>query len=230
MPFCVDISDRYNDAPRRAPHVPTTGELIARDERRLAVRAEVKEKIARAQLAEVRLGEIDATIAAVNERKEMFAAEHVAAARPIQQELGEIEQRAIDAIVKREPTDSAADARRKELLADLESLNRDLESSIAAEDKTLTRLFTDRFTTAKLCNESVLVGDLLRLARPDLKIASEVAESARRWAEHRLNSATERATKFGRSDFVAAEIRAAESEGERCREAAAKALQEILDE
>jgi len=233
VPFVrdIDVNWRNQREVQRAPHVPSTGELAAREERRLARRAEIKLEIAKAQLADRRRVELKEAIEVINRKKETLANEHMLATAPIQHELSTIEAQQIAAITSRQsPVDRSLDERRKTLLKDVEGLNRDLEVAIEVEDRLLAKLWQDHYEAAKLCGTSGFQIELVHLARPDLKIISQVAESAVRWAGHRMNSAKERAGKFGGSDFAEAEIRAAESEVERCTEVAAKALQEILDE
>ena len=118
-----------------------TTETIDQAERieaeRLAKRASVRRQIAKLQVEQSRIRDLNAVIAKVNAQTDSASDEHQAACLPLQSELAELESKQIERLANRQPADPAEDARRAEIVAKIGEHNRQLELVIEANKSTV---------------------------------------------------------------------------------------------
>ncbi len=210
---------------------PTESEVAAAEQAevyRLQRRAAVKERIAAAQIAETRWREINSAIDAAQADKDSLAAEHVAACAPIQAELGRIEKEFVTAVVAREEIDPIRDARRRELLAQLETLNRELSTAVRDGDEQIGRLGIERREVGLKTVDTTAASELVTLGRPDLVLSLRVAEQSVQWTQARLLKARDDLRRP--AQFRAAEIAEAEKWAAMAKENFDKAYQQVITE
>ena len=167
---------------------------------RLARRRAVREAAARRdmELAPALLAEQD--VRDSESRCDQLADDHARLCEPWQTELGELEQRAIERIGRREAPDADEDARRGELSRLIVEATSDLEKAIAVEHE----LQADRRRKARKIREGNPPGSILLmalsktpLANPRLLAELHVCRERIRWLKVR-ESAAERSLKIHR--------------------------------
>lgn len=214
--------------PAPQPKLRTAEEIAANEDDRVIKRAEIRRKIAKAQVALLRHAELGEAIERVNQEKERLAAEHAQAAAQIQASLAAIETAQIAALQNRLPLPDDGD--RRDLLNALHELNANLETAILAQDRLLSKLEQDRTATARQCNIQTLETDLLQCGRPDLVVRMKVCQSAERWAVARQESGVKQIKDFGHTAYLDAELEAADIALEAARAATAEAYRVVIEE
>jgi hypothetical protein len=229
IPGTLSLTEEF-EYTRPLPREADPAERAAIENERKIKRAELRTKIAEHKLLDSEYARLTDTIDEVNQQKESLAAEHVAACAPLQAELAKIEKKLVTALANKETTDAKAEARRWELLADIQKLNGVLAGKIAAEDRLLAETENQRreigMKAAKLAVES----DLIDYARPDLLVAIKVAQHTVEWAERRLRSAQEKIGYIGRTELLTAELKAAEAALEAARQEQHRAYEAVINE
>ncbi len=181
-------------------------ERVNDHEARAVRRAEIRLQLAEAKRLESRLIELRDLDVRINEEKERLAAEHVAACRPLQARLSEIEKAQIKLISERQPQAPSLEAERRELLADLEKLNVELETAIAGQDGLLSRNHRDAVEVGRQFGELPAEHKLIHSAPRPLQIALQVAKSVEAAASARLDALEDR-LRFAHGDEVLTAIR-----------------------
>jgi len=177
-------------------------------------RAQVREMAARRdmELQPALLAEAD--IEQSKRRADEAADKHQRQTAPLQLELQDLEQRAIQRIGRREAPDAAEDERRAELLAELREANHDLERTLEKE----RNCQADFARKARRLREGrppgyTILMDLAKppLASPRLLAAQHVCRERIKWLEAR-KSAAQRALRICQHN--AEEIRADRMSGD----------------
>jgi hypothetical protein len=166
MPYEKVLIDEWAPQTRPRPAATKSTPELDREENersRLSKREAVRKQIAEAKLAEVRMHETDAAIAAIEATKEAAADEHVQKCSPWQTELRQIEAAQLERIRAGKDLDSACEERRKVLLDQIQSENEALENFIAAKDRLIATLQTERLEFAREAHWQGHEADLLEL-------------------------------------------------------------------
>lgn len=170
----------------QVPEPPTEEEQREREAIRLQRRHAIRLRIAAARLAESRWREISTAIEEITAQKESSVAEHVAACAPIQTELKAIHEAEVTALVAKQSFDPALERRRKDLAAELDRRNADLQSSIAEHDRQLGELGRARREAGLESGVSTLENELLHFGRPDQVVRLRVLQARSLAASERL--------------------------------------------
>jgi hypothetical protein len=106
--------------------------IHADDERRRALRAEMKRTLASLEVKSIRMAELQAVLQQLDHENELAADRHSEEAGRLQAELKSLDDAAIEAILARRPTSEKSAQRRAEILRELTKLNQILESTCEA--------------------------------------------------------------------------------------------------
>ena len=99
------------------------------DEERSAKRAELKRRIAERAVQKRQLASLRKLVAEINARSDAASDIHRDECRPLQEELETLSANQIEAVLANEPSDPEDDARRLEILTQIESANMTLEAT-----------------------------------------------------------------------------------------------------
>lgn len=105
------------------------------EERRLAIRQELKRKLAEAEVKRQRVAELQAIVDKLAADSDAAADEHSEAASKLQDELDELDQAHVSAILAGKTSPAKAMTRRREILDELASLNQALETRCEANKR-----------------------------------------------------------------------------------------------
>jgi hypothetical protein len=161
MTTAIDWTELDRTGNPRRPPSETAEERALRLEQnersRLAQRERVKARKETAAVNTQRLTTVESLIAACESRKESFAAAHVEACRPLQEQLRQLETEG------REGSPEYSEVR-----GAVDDLNDRLKRSIEREDKRIAELQNERRILAGDCNQSLLNSELFQLGNPAL--------------------------------------------------------------
>jgi hypothetical protein len=105
------------------------------EEIRLEGREHARRALARAQLAQQDVIDGQARLRAVDVQQDDDVRRHAEATAPIQSELAKLDAARVQRVIGKEPVDAKAEARRLDLLRQLDELNRVLALSVSAADE-----------------------------------------------------------------------------------------------
>lgn len=197
---------------------------------RLARRAAVKARIAKAELAEQRWREADQAINDLNFRKESLAAAHVSTCAPLQAELAEIDTRQVEAQLAQQPRDETLETQRRELVKQLGDNNSALEAAIRVEDDQLNSLWHARREAGKESADIQATRELGELGRPDLLTTMHVVTSRHNAAVARLTRIVDHNPNRLSGAYLAAVLADAEAEVARTAQEVDQAHRAVIEE
>lgn len=173
-------------------------------------RLEIKQRIAAAQIAEVRHQELTAAIARCESVKEGLAGEHVQQCQPLQARLKEIEKRHIELTILTEPLDAELEEEQQRLREEIAGFNAELEEAIERENRLLRNLHEERNSLGKQLVDLTQTSRLLELGNSELVLQLKLAQRGVQFAESRRRAAEDMRPRWS-PGFFAAERAAADA-------------------
>jgi hypothetical protein len=155
----------------------TFNHFLIDDERRIALRDEIKRKLAELAVKRTRVDELDIVIARVNRDSDDAAAEHRREYDPLQSELAALDQKHVDAILKGEQVTDKITKRRSEILERIRELDQARDMRTEANRRALEPLNKQkRELQHEVGQEGVLRNNLIDLSSPALRHRSRALE------------------------------------------------------
>lgn len=166
------------------------------DTERLAKLAAARRKLAESVLCEERAAELRNGMAAIDQELDVEASRHVEQCRGLQAELTKLEELQISNIVDRVPKDADAEARRLQLVAQLEQMNLALKETVARVTKRRDEVAEEHLRlihsmTARKMFRSCVEDEVRRLADPEILNELQGLRQAARLIEQASSMPTE---------------------------------------